>query len=152
MYAESCHRICLVLSAVRLLLLDHWLTNVRSPLRAKFCCPILQCNFGCVCGAQSFQTLLQVLSNADLRAKYDAHGVEGLDVNFMDTAEFFSMLFGSESFDHLLGELSLARMTRCGIMTLCEYYFLSVFLSVYTEPTQYLAMSGGWAVCSHTRH
>ena len=56
--------------------------------------------------------LVQVLSNADLRAKYDAHGVEGLDVNFMDTAEFFSMLFGSESFDHLLGELSLARMTR----------------------------------------
>ncbi|KAL3131275.1 hypothetical protein ABBQ38_000570 [Trebouxia sp. C0009 RCD-2024] len=56
----------------------------------------------------------QVLSNADLRAKYDAHGVEGLDVNFMDTAEFFSMLFGSESFDHLLGELSLARMTRSG--------------------------------------
>lgn len=60
----------------------------------------------------------QVLSNADLRAKYDAHGVEGLDVNFMDTAEFFSMLFGSESFDHLLGELSLARMTRCGSVTL----------------------------------
>ena len=63
--------------------------------------------------------MLQVLSNADLRAKYDAHGVEGLDVNFMDTAEFFSMLFGSESFDHLLGELSLARMTRYGSISLC---------------------------------
>lgn len=64
---------------------------------------------------------LQVLSNADLRAKYDAHGVEGLDVNFMDTAEFFSMLFGSESFDHLLGELSLARMTRCGSVPPSSY-------------------------------
>lgn len=66
------------------------------------------------CLTQSHINLMQVLSNADLRAKYDAHGVEGLDVNFMDTAEFFSMLFGSESFDHLLGELSLARMTRYG--------------------------------------
>lgn len=55
---------------------------------------------------------IQVLSNADLRAKYDAHGVEGLDVNFMDSAEFFSMLFGSDRFEHLLGELSLAQMTR----------------------------------------
>ena len=59
-------------------------------------------------------SLLQVLSNADLRAKYDQHGVEGLDVNFMDSAEFFSMLFGSERFEHLLGELSLAQMTRSG--------------------------------------
>ena len=55
----------------------------------------------------------QVLSNADLRAKYDAHGVEGLDVNFMDGAEFFSMLFGSDRFEHLLGELTLAQATRC---------------------------------------
>ncbi len=54
----------------------------------------------------------QVLSNADLRAKYDQHGVEGLDVNFMDSGEFFSMLFGSDRFEHLLGELSLAQLTR----------------------------------------
>ena len=59
-------------------------------------------------------TMLQVLSNADLRAKYNQHGVEGLDVNFMDSAEFFSMLFGSDRFEHLLGELSLAQMTRSG--------------------------------------
>ena len=55
--------------------------------------------------------LQQVLSNADLRAKYDQHGVEGLDVNFMDSG-FFSMLFGSDRFEHLLGELSLAQLTR----------------------------------------
>ncbi len=54
----------------------------------------------------------QVLSNADLRAKYDQHGVEGLDVNFMDSGEFFTMLFGSDRFEHLLGELSLAQLTR----------------------------------------
>ncbi|DBA91090.1 TPA: hypothetical protein ACH3X1_016055 [Trebouxia sp. C0004] len=56
----------------------------------------------------------QVLSNADLRAKYDEHGVEGLDVNFMDSGDFFSMLFGSDRFEHLLGELSLAQLTRSG--------------------------------------
>lgn len=87
--------------------------------QAPSCVAVLQCKYGCLCSACASQTLLQVLSNADLRAKYDAHGVEGLDVNFMDTAEFFSMLFGSESFDHLLGELSLARMTRYGFATLC---------------------------------
>ena len=66
--------------------------------------PLLWYSEACACE--------QVLSNADLRAKYDAHGVEGLDVNFMDSAEFFSMLFGSDRFEHLLGELSLAQMTR----------------------------------------
>ena len=49
-----------------------------------------------------------------MRAKYDQHGVEGLGVNFMDSAEFFSMLFGSDRFEHLLGELSLAQMARSG--------------------------------------
>ena len=87
--------------------------------------PLFSASLVCSCPGCTFQPLLQVLSNADLRAKYDAHGVEGLDVNFMDTAEFFSMLFGSESFDHLLGELSLARMTRYGLIILCCVYFRS---------------------------
>jgi hypothetical protein len=32
-------------------------------------------------------------------------GAEALDVNFMDGAEFFMMLFGSDKFEHLVREL-----------------------------------------------
>ncbi|KFM28276.1 Chaperone protein dnaJ 10 [Auxenochlorella protothecoides] len=47
----------------------------------------------------------QVLGNPDLRARYDAHGAEGLDVNYVDGAAFFTALFGSDRFEHLVGEL-----------------------------------------------
>lgn len=57
---------------------------------------------------------MQVLGNAELRAKYDAHGAEGLDVNFMDSAEFFAALFGSDRFEHLVGELMIAAAARHG--------------------------------------
>ena len=56
---------------------------------------------------------MQVVGNAELRQRYDQHGAEGLDVNFMDGAEFFTMLFGSDSFEHLLGELMTAATARC---------------------------------------
>ncbi|KAK9865762.1 hypothetical protein WJX84_008412 [Apatococcus fuscideae] len=56
----------------------------------------------------------QVLSNPELRARYDQHGEEGLDVNFMDGAEFFTMLFGCDRFEHLVGELMLATLARVG--------------------------------------
>ena len=39
---------------------------------------------------------LQVLSNPELRERYDKHGEQALDVDFMDSAEFFTMLFGSD--------------------------------------------------------
>lgn len=54
----------------------------------------------------------QVLSNPDLRARYDAHGSEALDVNFVDGAAFFTALFGSDRFEHLVGELVLAAAAR----------------------------------------
>ena len=38
----------------------------------------------------------QVLSNPELRERYDKHGEQALDVDFMDSAEFFTMLFGSD--------------------------------------------------------
>lgn len=36
------------------------------------------------------------------RKRYDEHGAEGLDVNFVDGAEFFTALFGSDRFEHLV--------------------------------------------------
>ncbi|KAL4451590.1 hypothetical protein ABPG75_007252 [Micractinium tetrahymenae] len=56
----------------------------------------------------------QVLGNAELRKRYDEHGTEGLDVNFVDGAEFFTALFGSDRFEHLVGELMLAAAARHG--------------------------------------
>jgi hypothetical protein len=56
----------------------------------------------------------QVLGNAELRERYDTHGAEGLDVSFMDGGEFFAMLFGSEMFEHLVGELVIAAAARSG--------------------------------------
>lgn len=50
----------------------------------------------------------------ELRKRYDANGVQGLDVNFMDACEFFTMLFGSDKFQHLIGELMLATAARNG--------------------------------------
>ncbi len=55
---------------------------------------------------------LQVLGDAELRRRYDAHGAEGLDVTFMDGADFYNMLFGSELFEYLIGELALATAAR----------------------------------------
>lgn len=56
----------------------------------------------------------QVLCNPELRKRYDAHGTEGLDVNFMDSGAFFTALFGSDRFDHLVGELVIAAAARHG--------------------------------------
>ena len=41
---------------------------------------------------------MQVLSNPELRERYDKHGVQALDVDFMDSVEFFTMLFGSDRY------------------------------------------------------
>lgn len=55
-----------------------------------------------------------MLSSPELRARYDKGGKEGLaDVDFMDGGSFFSMLFGSDQFDHIIGELVMAAATRC---------------------------------------
>ena len=57
---------------------------------------------------------MQVLGDVELRKRYDDNGVQGLDVNFMDACEFFTMLFGSDKFQHLIGELMLATAARNG--------------------------------------
>ena len=43
-----------------------------------------------------------MLGNEELRERYDEHGSQGLDVNFVDGAEFFTALFGSDRFEHLV--------------------------------------------------
>lgn len=53
--------------------------------------------------ARHTRAFAQVLCNPDLRAKYDKHGKDGLDVSFMDGGEFFNMLFGSELFERYIG-------------------------------------------------
>lgn len=50
---------------------------------------------------------LQVLSNEETRAKYDQSGRAGLDVSVVDSMQFFGMLFGSEAFEYLVGELKV---------------------------------------------
>ena len=65
---------------------------------------------------EKFQKLgeaYQVLSNEDTRARYDAKGMEGLaDQNFMDPSTMYAMLFGSEKFDDLIGELQIAALLQ----------------------------------------
>lgn len=63
---------------------------------------------------QALAQAYQVLGNEELRKRYDANGAQGLDVNFVDGAEFFSALFGSDRFEHLVGELMLAAAARAG--------------------------------------
>ena len=60
------------------------------------------------------QAYLQVLASPELRKRYDAKGAEGVDVDFMDHAEFFNALFGSDRFEHLVGELMIAAASRHG--------------------------------------
>ena len=51
----------------------------------------------------------QVLSNDELRAKYDASGKAALETSsIVDPSSFFAMLFGSEPFEYLIGEQKLA--------------------------------------------
>lgn len=53
----------------------------------------------------------QVLSNPELRAKYDRSGKAALGGQpLLESATFFAILFGSEQFDALVGELQLAML------------------------------------------
>jgi len=57
----------------------------------------------------------QILCNPDLRARYDAHGKDAcLDHSYIDSSEFFTALFGSFKFEHLIGELALAAAAKAG--------------------------------------
>ena len=60
---------------------------------------------------QAIGEAYQVLSNADLRSRYDKFGKEEAvpSAGFEDPAEFFSVIFGGEAFIDLIGELSLMK-------------------------------------------
>ena len=50
---------------------------------------------------------------ARTRARYDAKGLDGLDdAKFVDPSTLYAMLFGSEKFEDLIGELQIASMLQ----------------------------------------
>ena len=57
---------------------------------------------------------MQILASPELRKQYDAHGSAGLDANLVNGALFFTCLFGSDRFEHLIGELLIAVAARSG--------------------------------------
>merc|ERR1740122_647124 len=60
---------------------------------------------------QEISDAYQVLSDDDMRAKYDEGGKDGLDAQpKMDAKAFYAMLFGSEEFEPLIGKLQLTTM------------------------------------------
>lgn len=70
---------------------------------------------GDVSATERFQKLgeaYQVLSNGETRAAYDQNGMEGVGdgLSTMDAGALFSMLFGSDKFEFLIGELQLASL------------------------------------------
>lgn len=55
----------------------------------------------------------QVLSDERLRANYDRDGKDGVEgAPKMDAASMYAMIFGSEKFEPLIGELRIARMMQ----------------------------------------
>ncbi|KAL2816260.1 X-domain of DnaJ-containing-domain-containing protein [Aspergillus granulosus] len=70
---------------------------------------------------QAIGEAYQVLSNPDLRKRYDTHGKEEAvpDHGFEDPNEFFGMIFGGDAFYDLIGEISLLQdlTTRMEITT-----------------------------------
>lgn len=61
--------------------------------------------------SSNFQQLgeaYQVISNPALRASYDLHGLDAVDSDkLMDSSQLYQVIFGSERFEDLVGELQL---------------------------------------------
>lgn len=79
----------------------------------------------------------QVLSDAELRKKYDEKGKAGLgDHSFLDAGAFFAMLFGSDQMEGLIGRLQLATLAMAGgaLDTFHTRAILTGVLSIVTHP------------------
>eukprot|EP00041_Stephanoeca_diplocostata_P034425 m.1173170 g.1173170 ORF g.1173170 m.1173170 type:complete len:384 (-) comp24520_c0_seq8:3740-4891(-) len=62
---------------------------------------------------QQLSQAYQVLSDPKLRQQYDLQGEQGVnDSNMMDSTVLFNMLFGSDQFSHLVGELYFTMTMR----------------------------------------
>jgi hypothetical protein len=64
----------------------------------------------CACAVQAYQ----VLSNPDVRKRYDAKLDVSADTDLMASGEFFAMLFGSMRFEEFVGELMISTLARYG--------------------------------------
>jgi curved DNA-binding protein CbpA len=65
---------------------------------------------------QALGEAYQVLSDKEMREKYDKGGEAGIDEqHFMDSGDLFVMIFGSDKFDALVGELALAAAMAEGL-------------------------------------
>eukprot|EP00475_Leptophrys_vorax_P011777 TRINITY_DN18281_c0_g1_i1.p1 TRINITY_DN18281_c0_g1~~TRINITY_DN18281_c0_g1_i1.p1 ORF type:complete len:506 (-),score=145.75 TRINITY_DN18281_c0_g1_i1:28-1524(-) len=60
--------------------------------------------------SQAYQTL----SDPEMRQRYDEHGKEGVNQPDIDPVQLFSMVFGSEQFEHLIGKLTMTTMAGLG--------------------------------------
>ena len=62
---------------------------------------------------QQLSQAYQVLSNPTTREQYNLRGEEGVSSdNIMESSMFFTMLFGSDKFEHLIGELYMTSSIR----------------------------------------
>ena len=83
---------------------------LKAPLRCNRDDPDANAKF------QALGEAYQVLSDVEMREKYDKGGEEMLDEhNFMDSGDLFAMIFGSDKFDALVGELALASAMEEGL-------------------------------------
>ena len=56
----------------------------------------------------------QILSNEQLRTRYDAKQDVSSDTDLMASGDFFAMLFGSMRFEEFVGELMISSLAREG--------------------------------------
>lgn len=56
----------------------------------------------------------QILSNEQLRQRYDAKQDVSSDTDLMASGDFFAMLFGSMRFEEFVGELMISSLAREG--------------------------------------
>lgn len=56
----------------------------------------------------------QILSNEQLRKRYDAKQDVSSDTDLMASGDFFAMLFGSMRFEEFVGELMISSLAREG--------------------------------------
>ena len=69
-----------------------------------------------------------------------------MDVDFMDHAEFFNALFGSDRFEHLVGELMIASAARNGDLNSEQMRRMQVSISSTVNATPLHALT--CAICN----